>query len=105
MIPKIEPLDVLKELTESIRKLERLAMEREDQIADLYGGFDRGQDEDAAYENALQIEREDKLHEALSECVAKGVSLQSMRVLAMETGARGFALQESLKGNGDATHG
>jgi hypothetical protein len=99
MIPKIEPLGVLKELTESIRILERLAMEREDQIADLYDGFDRGQDEDAAYENALQIEREDKLHDALSECVAKGVSREAMKTLAMETGARGWASQESLKGD------
>ena len=55
-------------------------------------------DEDQRYEDGLQQEREQRLYDALNECVSKGVSKESLKVLAFETGARTWALTESLKG-------
>ena len=55
-------------------------------------------DEDRQYEDSIQQEREQRLYDALNECVSKGVSKESLKVLAFETGARTWALTESLKG-------
>lgn len=69
-------------------------MEREDNVAHV---FDLA-DEDRQYEDSVQLEREHRLYDALNECVSKGVSKESLKVLAFETGARTWALTESLKG-------
>ena len=68
-------------------------MEREDQahVFDLA-------DEDRQYEDSIQQEREQRLYDALNECVSKGVSKESLKVLAFETGGTTWALKESLKG-------
>jgi hypothetical protein len=45
----------------------------------------------------VQLDREHELHDALDECAAKGISKQSLLVLARETGGMTWALQQSLK--------
>ena len=54
---------------------------------------------DAAEEaNHQQIlDREHQLCDALDECVSKGVSRESLKTLAMETGACTWAMRKSLK--------
>lgn len=44
------------------------------------------------------MERELNIEAALNECMEKGVSFESLKVLAMETGAQRWALKNSLKG-------
>lgn len=83
-------------------------MERDDnaELFDRADTFDNREDE--AYDNWRQREldeREQRLEEALTEAKEKGVSVESLRVLCFETGALRWSLKESLKGNGDATHG
>lgn len=56
-------------------------------------------EEDEAYENQAQLEREHECYEALEACVAAGVPKEHLKVLARETGMTTWALQQSLKGN------
>ena len=83
MIYKI-PDQVVDELHENVEKMEK-------HVFDLA-------DEDRSYEDAVQREREMRLYDALNECVSKGVSKESLKVLAFETGGTTWALKESLKG-------
>jgi hypothetical protein len=59
--------------------------------------YDRA-DDDEAYQHQIELEREHQLMDALDEAVAKGVSKESLRVLAMECGACTWAMRASLKG-------
>ena len=46
----------------------------------------------------LENEREEMTEKALDECLAAGVSVESLRTLARECGATTWALKNSLKG-------
>jgi ferredoxin len=74
-------------------------MERDEEIARLFDGAD----EDRAYDDWRQQQvdeemREQQAEEALNECLSKGVSAESLKVLARDTGCYRWALQQSLKG-------
>lgn len=55
-------------------------------------------DDMQAQAHQLELEREEQTCKALDECVAKGVSRESLRVLARETGLCVWAMRQSLKG-------
>jgi hypothetical protein len=65
-------------------------MERDDELGAM---FDQADQQAQDYE-----ERERLAEEALDEAKAKGVSKESLIVLARETGCTRWALQQSLKG-------
>jgi hypothetical protein len=69
----------------------RKPMERNDQATELFDAAD------AQYEHQAQLDRERELYDALNECASKGISKESLRVLARETGGTTWALQNSLK--------
>lgn len=82
-------------------------MERDDYLGSTFDAADEI-DECAAAKDWRQQqddEREQRLEEALAEAKEKGVSTEALRVLCFETGARKWALENSLKGNSDAAHG
>jgi hypothetical protein len=66
-------------------------MDRDENTSELFDAADE------AYEYREQLDREHELHDALDECAAKGISKQSLLVLARETGGMTWALQQSLK--------
>lgn len=70
------------------------ALKYEEPMEHLYDEADS--QEAQAYQ--LELERERQTCEALDECVAKGVSRDSLRVLARETGVCVWAMRNSLKG-------
>jgi hypothetical protein len=86
------------ELYESIATLERLSMERDDNVAQL---FDNAELEDSRHDDWRQRqddEREFRLNEALDAAKVAGVEAEHLKVLAFETGATHWALKNSLKG-------
>ena len=73
-------------------------MERDDQVGSVFDHFDR---QDEAYDDWRQRqddEREMRLEEALDAAKNAGVDVEHLKVLAFETGATRWALQNSLKG-------
>jgi hypothetical protein len=72
-------------------------MELDEEIARLFDGAD----EDLAYDEwrqrQLDDEREQLLEQALDEAAAKGVCHENLKILARETGAIHWALNESIK--------
>lgn len=75
-------------------------------LGELYDQADELREGDEVDECALakdwrqqqDDEREMRLEEALNECKARGVSTESLKVLAFETGALHWSLANSLKG-------
>ena len=59
--------------------------------------FDLADDQERA-QAEITHQREEELCDALDECVSKGVSRESLRTLARETGMCSWAMRESLKG-------
>ena len=88
------------ELYASIATLERLTMERDEERGQTYDAANEI-DECAASKDWRQQqddERERRLNEALDAAKEAGVDIDHLKVLAFETGATKWALQESLKG-------
>ena len=72
-------------------------MERDEEVATL---FDDAEEEDRRYDEERQRaddEREERLTAALNECREKGVSAESLAILAFETSSLRWALEASIK--------
>jgi hypothetical protein len=67
-----------------------------DEYSDLH---DKADEMDLSRWDAMEQseEREKRLEDALTECQEKGVSVESLRVLAFETGSVRWALEASIK--------
>ena len=77
--------------------LSTMTMERDDYIAETY---DQADEMDLArwHQIELEEEREANIEAALTEAKEKGVSVESLRTLARESGALRWSLANSLKG-------
>lgn len=79
-----------------------LAHTPEELLGEIYDQADKTErdfmDEARWHQIELEEERELNIEAALTECMEKGVSFESLKVLAMETGAQRWALKNSMKG-------
>lgn len=87
--------------TDTLRIM-RGVMERDEYVDGLY---DAAAEEDRRYDEWRQREDDERemiLEAALTEALDKGVSVESLRVLARECGAVSWALKNSLRGTNAA---